>query len=71
MHAANVVEAINAFELTGVELCLYGGRGVNALLEEQTCPPDNLDIIVQADDVQAFRFLSCRDAALISDEYQQ
>ncbi len=69
MHSAKVVEDISALGLKGVELCLYGGCGVDALLEDQTCPRDDLDLIIRADDVEVFRFLPCREAALISDEF--
>ena len=53
MYAADVVEVIDALELAGVDVWVYGGWGIDALLEEQTRPHDDLDVIIRADDIEA------------------
>ena len=53
MHAADVVEVIDALELAGVDVWVQGGWGIDALLGEQTRPHDDLDVIIRADDIEA------------------
>ena len=47
------MEVIDALELAGVDVWVYGGWGVAALLEEQTRTHDDLDVIIRADDIEA------------------
>lgn len=53
MQAADVVEVIGALELAGVGAWVYGGWGIDALLGEQTRSHDDLDVIIQASDIEA------------------
>lgn len=53
MHAADVVEIIDALESADVNVWVYGGWGIDALLGEQTRPHDDLDVIIRADDIEA------------------
>ena len=53
MHAADVVEVIDALESDGVDVWVYGGWGIDALLGEQTRPHDGLDVIIRTDDIEA------------------
>ena len=51
MAADEVVAIVDALETAGVTVWLDGGWGVDALLEEQTRPHDDLDLVVSLDDV--------------------
>lgn len=53
MDGADVVEVIDALELAGVDVWVYGGWGIDALLREQTRPHDDLDVIIRADNIEA------------------
>ena len=53
MHAADVVEVIDALELAGVDAWIHGGWGIDVLLGEQTRAHDDLDVIIRADDIEA------------------
>ena len=53
MSAADVVEVLDALESAGVDVWVQGGWGVDALLQEQTRPHDDLDLIHLMDDVEA------------------
>ena len=53
MHAADVVEVIDALELAGIDVWVHGGWGIDALLGEQTRPHDDLDVIIRVDDIEA------------------
>jgi len=37
----------------GVDVWVYGGWGIDALLGEQTRAHDDLDVIIRADDIEA------------------
>ncbi len=54
MNAEQVVELYGAFLANGISVWLCGGWGVDALLQEQTRPHEDLDIIIRAQDVVAF-----------------
>ena len=49
MHAADVVEVIDALESADIAVWVYGGWGIDALLGEQTRAHDDLDVIIRAD----------------------
>ena len=49
MPADLVPEVLGALESTGVQAWLAGGWGVDALLEEQTRPHQDLDLVFDAD----------------------
>lgn len=51
MEAADVLDLYNALEGRGVEIWIDGGWGVDALLEKQTRPHNDLDIVIQQKDV--------------------
>ena len=72
MQASDVVEAIDALESAGVDVWVYGGWGIDALLGEQTRPHDDLDVIIKADDIQiAMRTTSALGFSLMTDELPQ
>ena len=51
MEAADVLELYYALQRLGVEIWIDGGWGVDALLEKQTRPHQDLDIAIQQKDV--------------------
>jgi lincosamide nucleotidyltransferase A/C/D/E len=51
MHAADVIEVVEALQEAGVDVWLDGGWGVDALLEKQTREHDDLDVVVGVDHV--------------------
>ena len=51
MEAHDVVELYDLLETNGIQVWLDGGWGVDALLEKQTRPHGDVDIIVQNKDV--------------------
>jgi lincosamide nucleotidyltransferase A/C/D/E len=51
MEASDVLGLYNALESLGVEIWIDGGWGVDALLEKQTRPHQDLDIAIQQKDV--------------------
>jgi lincosamide nucleotidyltransferase A/C/D/E len=53
MSAEAVIAVLDALEERGVAVWLDGGWGVDALLEEQTRPHDDLDVIIPLHDVPA------------------
>jgi lincosamide nucleotidyltransferase A/C/D/E len=53
MRANDVVEVLDALERAGIAVWLNGGWGVDALLEEQTRPHDDLDVVAGTDDIPA------------------
>ena len=57
MEAADVLELYNALEKLGIEVWIDGGWGVDALLEKQTRPHKDLDIVIQQKDVARLREL--------------
>jgi len=72
MHAADVVEVIDALELAGVDVWVCGGWGIDALLEEQTRPHDDLDVIIRTDDIEAaIRVTLGLGFSLMTDELPQ
>lgn len=59
MTAAEVLEIYQAMEKQGVEFWIDGGWAVDALLEKQTRPHGDLDIVIQKRDVPALvKYLS-------------
>ena len=52
MHDTDVVEIIDTLESSGVVVWVYGGWGIDALLEEQTRPHDDLDVLIREDDIE-------------------
>jgi lincosamide nucleotidyltransferase A/C/D/E len=72
MHAADVVEVVDALELAGIDVWVYGGWGVDALLEEQTRTHDDLDVIIGADSIEAsLRVTQGLGFSLMTDELPQ
>ncbi len=72
MHAADVVEVIDALESAGVDVWLDGGWGIDALLGEQTRRHDDLDVLIRADDVEAaIRVTRDLGFSLMTDELPQ
>ena len=72
MDGADVVEVIDALELAGVDVWVYGGWGIDALLREQTRPHDDLDVIIRADDIEAvIQVTRGLDFSLMTDELPQ
>jgi lincosamide nucleotidyltransferase A/C/D/E len=57
MTANDVVEIVQLLERNGIEVCIDGGWGVDALLGEQTRIHADLDIAIQHKDVAAIRTL--------------
>ena len=55
MKATDVLHLYNALEKLGVEIWVDGGWGVDALLEKQTRPHNDLDIAIQQKDVSKLR----------------
>ena len=53
MTAANVVEVLDRLEEAGVRSWLDGGWGIDALLERQTRPHDDLDLTMVAADAES------------------
>jgi len=57
MNAADVIDLYNALENLEIEIWIDGGWGVDALLEKQTRPHQDLDIAIQQKDVSKLRNL--------------
>lgn len=57
MTATDVVSFHTELENLGIQIWLNGGWGVDALLEEQTRPHADMDIVIQEKDVQRAREL--------------
>lgn len=55
MKAEDVIELYKRLDAEGVKMWLDGGWGVDALLEEQTRPHKDLDLVVRAEDVPRLR----------------
>jgi len=47
IRADDVLEIISCFEAVGIAVWLDGGWGVDALLDEQTRPHDDLDVVME------------------------
>jgi lincosamide nucleotidyltransferase A/C/D/E len=60
MPAEEAVAIVDALESAGIDVWLDGGWGVDALLERQTRPHDDLDVVVALDDVPRLRELLAR-----------
>ena len=57
MTAVDVLDLYNALDKLGVEVWIDSGWGVDALLEKQTRPHKDLDIVIQQKDVSKLREL--------------
>ncbi len=57
MTSSDVLAVVDLLESNGIQVWLDGGWGVDALLERQTRPHENLDIAVQHKDVSRLRQL--------------
>src|SRR5512136_2200513 len=57
MTAQDVVQIVQLLDRNGIEVCVDGGWGVDALLGRQTRPHSDLDIAVQHKDVPLLRAL--------------
>lgn len=55
MTSANVIEFLVGMEKLEIQIWIVGGWGVDALLEKQTRPHDDLDIVIQHQDVSTAR----------------
>ena len=53
MPAESAVEVVEALEAAGVDACVDGGWGVDALLGRERRPHDDLDLVVRLDQVGA------------------
>jgi lincosamide nucleotidyltransferase A/C/D/E len=51
MTSEDVAQALDRLDAEGVWYCIEGGWGVDALLEAQTRPHDDLDLGVRLDDL--------------------
>ena len=72
MHAADVVEIIDALESVGVDVWVEGGWGIDALLGKQTRPHDDLDVFIRTDDTEAaIRVTGGLGFSLMTDELPQ
>jgi lincosamide nucleotidyltransferase A/C/D/E len=60
MTAVEVVTIVDHLEAAGIEIWVDGGWGVDALLEEQTRPHDDLDLVVALEDVPRLRDLTAQ-----------
>ena len=60
MPAEEVVAIVDVLESAGVDVWLDGGWGVDALLEEQTRPHDDLDLVAALEDVPRLRELTAQ-----------
>lgn len=60
MTADEVVAILDELDAAGIAAWLDGGWGVDALLEEQTRPHDDLDLVVSLDDVPRLREVLAR-----------
>jgi lincosamide nucleotidyltransferase A/C/D/E len=61
MTSVYVVDLYTEFENSGIHIWVDGGWGVDALLEKQTRPHKDLDIVIQQKDIPKFRqFLGVR-----------
>jgi lincosamide nucleotidyltransferase A/C/D/E len=55
MGAEDVQEMVNCLEAAGIAVWLDGGWGVDALLDEQTRPHDDLDVVMAIEQLDAAR----------------
>jgi lincosamide nucleotidyltransferase A/C/D/E len=68
MVAADVIRVVECLGRAGITAWLDGGWGVDALLEEQTRPHDDLDLaMAAADDARAIAALARLGYAVMSD----
>ena len=51
MDATEVLGLLDLLASSGIEVCIDGGWGVDALVGEQTRPHDDLDVVIDVDDV--------------------
>jgi lincosamide nucleotidyltransferase A/C/D/E len=69
MTAVDVVGVVSTLESEGIDVWLDGGWGVDALLEEQTRPHDDIDIVLDIDAVPLVReIFEGRDFQIIEGE---
>jgi len=61
MSSGDVVDVLDRLDGVQIEVWLDGGWGVDALLNSQTRPHDDLDLIVRISDVPALREVLARD----------
>lgn len=62
MNAAEVLDIVGRFSETGIKVWLDGGWGVDALLQEQTRPHTDLDVVIEERSVSRARtILEARD----------
>jgi lincosamide nucleotidyltransferase A/C/D/E len=54
-EASDVIEVLDALASAGIEAWLDGGWGVDALLNEQTRPHQDVDLVVRVEDVATMR----------------
>ncbi len=72
MRAEDAVEIIDALESADVDVWIYGGWGVDALLEEQTRSHDDLDVLIRTDDIdKAIRVTHELGFSMMTDELPQ
>ena len=60
MKADDVIAVYQSLEESGIKVWLDGGWGVDALLEEQTRPHDDVDVVVRIEDVARMREILSR-----------
>jgi lincosamide nucleotidyltransferase A/C/D/E len=52
MTAADVIEVLDCLKEAGVDVCIDGGWGIDALVGEQTREHEDLDLAVDRDDLE-------------------
>jgi lincosamide nucleotidyltransferase A/C/D/E len=72
MTATDVIQVVDALEASGVAVWVYGGWGIDALLEEQTRPHDDLDVLIPEGDIEsAMNITHDLGFSLMTDELPQ
>jgi len=61
VHAEDVISIYQSLSANGIQVWLTGGWGIDALLQEQTRPHKDLDLIILVDDIVRMRDLLGRD----------
>jgi lincosamide nucleotidyltransferase A/C/D/E len=65
MRAEDVVDLVGYLETRGIQVWIDGGWGVDALLEEQTRPHDDLDLITALEEMATIQQILSRRGYLL------